>query len=557
MARQLSEAPFGAMNRRKMLGTSTALIGGAIASAAATACGGDAAGSASAAQAPGINVNLNPPVVDVQGGRLRGIREDSTYSFLGVRYAQAERFERPRPVDPWDGVVNAQVYGAVCPHPAQTSVSGDELVFPHRYGIENEDCQYLNVWTQDLNPAAPKPVMVWMHGGGFTNGASNEAFAYDGRSLSEFGDVVVVSVNHRLNIIGTLDLAAYGAEYSHSRYTGTEDLVACLQWVHDNIEAFGGDPNNVMIFGQSGGGGKVARMLHTPAANGLYHRISAQSGGSSMFRDTDPAQSIRNQQAIAAHVLRNLNLTGSQITRLKEVPYVELIEAGNAALQSAAQEVGVNRLGWSVIADDQYMMREFTDYADGVSLMTGAVFAEFGGNLQTGDWKNDWTAEEIDSRLTERFGSQKNDVVSEFNQQFPQMKTQDVLFYAGSSRGKSLLDRKLEEGTTPVYNYLFTWEYPINGGIAAFHCSELAFNFHALEVPQIALATGGSPEAMALQDKVAQAWVNFARTGNPSQPGLEWNPYTPDDPQAMVFDTTSESRALRDETLVELMEDAG
>ena len=158
-------------------------------------------------------------------------------SFLGIRYAEAERFGLPKAVQPWEGIKNAQVWGPVCPSPEQTTVGSDELVFPHRYWVANEHCQYLNVWTQNLTPAAKKPVMVWMHGGGFTNGSSMESYAYDGRTLSEFGDVVVVSVNHRLNILGTLDLSAYGPQYANSRYTGTADLVAALQWVHDNIEA--------------------------------------------------------------------------------------------------------------------------------------------------------------------------------------------------------------------------------------------------------------------------------------------------------------------------------
>ena len=173
---------------------------------------------------------------------MRGLREGTTSSFLGIRYAEAERFGAPKPVQPWTGIKNAQVWGPVCPSPEQTTVGADEIVFPHRYWIANEHCQYLNVWTQNMTPAAKKPVMVWMHGGGFTNGSSMESYAYDGRTLSEFGDIVVVSVNHRLNILGTLDLSAYGSQYANSRYTGTADLVAALQWVKENIEAFGGDP---------------------------------------------------------------------------------------------------------------------------------------------------------------------------------------------------------------------------------------------------------------------------------------------------------------------------
>jgi para-nitrobenzyl esterase len=556
-----SSHKFGSMDRRQMLGT--ALISGAAAVALQSelAFGAEKAGGAATAvkSTSAVNPNLNPPVVSVKGGKLRGLREGKTYSFLGIRYAEAERFGQPKPVSSWENVKSAQVYGAVCPSPIPTAVSGDELVFPHRYWTANENCQYLNVWTQNLTPATKKPVMVWMHGGGFTNGASMEGYAYDGRSLSEFGDVVVVSVNHRLNIIGTLDLSAYGPQYPNSRQTGMADLVASLQWVHDNIEAFGGDPNNVMIFGQSGGGGKVVRLMHMPVAKGLFHKVSAQSGSAS-YRGTDPAKSIEAQQAVAAQVLKNLNLTGSQIDKLKAVPYLELLAAGTAAQQEVAREQGIAVGGWNPIADDVYVMREFCDWADNIPVMSGTTFSEMQGTMTRGDGrKNEWSQAEIDENLTKTFGAKKDDAVAEFKQAFPRKKVQDVLYYAGASRGssKTLLARKLEKGKTPVYNYLFAWEYPINGGTTAFHCSELAFCFHALNVPQIHTATGGSPVAMALQDKVAGAWVHFAKTGSPSTPSLEWRPYTPDNPQAMIFDTVSESRPLHDDKLVSMLPSFG
>jgi para-nitrobenzyl esterase len=528
-----------------MLGATTALVGGAVAGMTGTAFAQDAKTTPAAAKAA-TGPNLHPPVVSIKSGQLRGLREGKTYSFLGIPYAEADRFELPKPVQPWTGVKSAQVWGAVCPAPDQTSVGSDELVFPHRYW---------NVWTQNPNPPVKKPVMVWMHGGGFTNGSSMEGYAYDGRSLSEFGDVVVVSMNHRLNIIGTLDLSAYGPEYASSRYTGTADLVAALEWVRDNIASFGGDPGNVMIFGQSGGGGKVVRMMHMPVAKGLFHKVSAQSGSAS-YRGTDPATSIKQQQAIAAHTLKHLNLTGDQIDKLKAVPYHDLILAGTAALQSAAQELGVARLGWNPIADDKYVMRELCDWAADIPLIAGTVFSEMQGTLTRGDGrKNEWTQKEIDDHLTEAFGDNAAAVVAEFKKAFPRKKVQDVLYYAGASRSgpKNVLAEKLEHGKTPVYNYVFAWEYPIDGGITAFHCSELAFCFHAGNVPQIHNATGGGPVAMALQDKVARAWVNFARHGNPSQPGLDWKPYTTADPQAMVFDTVSESVALRDDKLVSML----
>jgi para-nitrobenzyl esterase len=495
-------------------------------------------------------------VAQTKCGKLRGLREGTTLSFLGIRYAEAERFGLPKPVQPWEGTRNAQVWGPVCPAPEQNTVSSDELVFPHRYWVANEHCQYLNVWTQHLSPAAKKPVMVWMHGGGFTNGSSMESYAYDGRTLSEFGDVVVVSMNHRLNILGTLDLSAYGPQYASSRYTGTADLVTALQWVQENVEAFGGDPTNVMIFGQSGGGGKVVRMMHMPAAKGLFHKVAAQSGGNNTYRTTEVAASIKAQQAIAAHTLKNLNLAGDQIDKLKTVPYSALITAGIAALRSAAPEVGRPTLNWEVIADDQYVMREFCDWAESIPLMAGAVFSEMQGTLTRGDGrKNEWSQKEVDDQLTAAFSAKKPDIVTEFKQAFPRKKVQDVLYFAAASRPgvKNLLNRKLEKTKAPVYNYVFAWEYPINGGITSFHCSELAFCFHALSAPQIKTATGGGPVALALQDKVSQAWINFAKTGNPSHPTLDWKPYTKADPQAMVFDAVSESVSLRDDKLVSLL----
>jgi len=558
MANVRSDSIWSSMNRRKMLGTGVGVLGGAVAGTAGRAFAQEKPSSAVAAKAPGAatSPNLSPPVVAVKGGRLRGLREGKTYSFLGVRYAEAERFGQPKPIQPWDGIRNAQAWGAVCPIPVQSAVGADELVFPHRYWIQNENCQYLNVWTQNLSSTVKKPVMVWMHGGGFTNGSSIEAYAYNGRSLSEFGDVVVVSVNHRLNILGTLDLSAYGAEYANSRHTGMADLVACLEWIRDNIEAFGGDPGNVMIFGQSGGGGKVVRLMHMPAAKGLFHRVCAQSG-STNYRNTDPAASIKTQQALAAATLKNLNLTGSQIDKLKTVPYLELLAAGTAAARELRTGGGG---GWNPIADDQYVMREFCDWADAIPLMAGTVFSEMQGTLtRADDRKNEWTQKEINDHLTITFGDKKDQVVAEFRQAFPRKKVQDVLYYAGASRGgaKNVLARKLEKGKTPVYNYLFAWEYPINGGITAFHCSELAFCFHALNVPQINTATGGGPLAMALQDKVSRAWVNFAKTGNPGQPGLEWRSYTPDNPQAMVFDTVSQCYPLHDDKLASLLPATG
>ena len=548
---QSSESIF--MNRRT-------LLGGALAGMAIEPAPAMGAKTVDGASSP----NLNPPVVQVTGGKLRGFRDGKTSTFLGIPYAEAERFEMPKAGKPWDGIKSAQAWGPVCPIPEQNRPGPDEFVFPHRYWLQNEACQALNIWTQNASASVKKPVTVWMHGGGFTNGSSMESYAYDGKNLSEFGDVVVLSLNHRLNIIGTMDLSAYGAQYENSRYTGMADLVAALQWVQQNIAQFGGDPGNVTIFGQSGGGSKVTRLMHMPVVKGLFHKAIAQSGGGLNYRTVEPATAIKRQQAIAAATLKQLGLDGSEIDKLKKVPYKDLIIAGTAAAREVAQAAGGGAGGrggggggWDVIADDKYVMRELCDWADTIPLMAGTAFSEMQGTMTRGDGrKNEWSQAEIDENLTKAYGEKKAQVVAEFQKAFPRKKVQDVLYFANGSRPgvKQTLAWKLEKGKTPVWNYLFAWEYPVDGGITAFHCSEIAFAFHNVNEPHIRVATGGAPVALALQDKVAGAWLSFAKLGNP---GAGFKPWTAAEPNTMVFDTVSECKPLRDDQLITLMGNTG
>lgn len=488
---------------------------------------------------------LNPPIVEVEQGLLRGYMDESTYAFLGVPYASVpERFVMPEKAESWEGVRDAQAYGPVCPIPAQTSVGADEMVWPHRYWIQNEDCESLNIWTQNLDSEAKKPVMVFIHGGGFTNGSSIESYAYEGKNLSEYGDVVIVTLNHRLNALGYLDLSAYGDEYKNSVNLGVADLVAALQWVQDNIESFGGDPDNVTIFGQSGGGRKVMSVLHCPDAEGLVDKAIIES--SNMTFNTR-----ENSQAVAAQTLANLGLDETQVEELKTVPVDDLIAAATEALS----QVGA---AWIPILDNEYLMEDYCDWAADVPIMVGSVFTEQTSTFKIGDGrKNEWTDEEIKANLTERYGDNADAIAEEFAKVFPSKNVADAYFYAPSYRllVQNILEQKLENATAPVYNYLFAYEAPVNGGTTAFHCSELIYAFHNVEVPILTRATGGSEntDALKVQDTVANAWLNFAKTGNPSQEGLEWLPYTPDEPNVMLLDVESTCGVLGDETLTELM----
>lgn len=500
---------------------------------------------------PALAANYDPPVVKVQGGELMGFQDGGTYCFRGIQYATAGRFEQPRPVEPWEGVKAAQTYGAVCPIIDPTpwtaeQVNQDEFVWPHRYWIQDENCLNLNVWTQSLDPAAKKPVMVFFHGGGFNNGSSIEAYAYDGKNLSEFGDVVTVSVNHRLNVLGCLDLSAYGEEYKNSANIAMADLVAALEWVRDNIESFGGDPERVMIFGQSGGSTKTVLMYYIPAAEGLFSCGAGQSsGGASTMNPGDSARA-------AAIILEKLGLSETQVDQLKTVPYDQLIQVATEALKQVSEEVGYN-VAWRPTKDGEFILEDWADFAKDKPLIIGSVFSEREGTLHKGTGKNEWSEEEALQNLKAAYGEDAEKVTAEFSRLFPDKKAQDALYY-NDRRGvvNNVRARKAATGA-PVYNYLFSFEQPVNGGITPFHCCELTYVFHNVGLPECAIATGGTPECYEVQDAMARAWVNFAYTGDPSQEGLEWKPWTEEEQSAMIFDVNSRCVTLDDEALCELV----
>jgi len=503
----------------------------------------------------GFAANYDPPIVEVDAGQLRGFMDGDIYNFRGVPYATAERWQQPQPYPAWEGVRDAQAYGPISPISPPSQVSGGEFVFPHRYWVQNEEeCMNLNVWTPTLDPEATKPVMVFFHGGMYSNGSSIEGYAYEGKNLSEFGDVVVVTVNHRLNVLGALDLSAYGEEYANSRNIVIADLVAALQWIQDNIEVFGGDPDRVMIFGQSGGSGKTTSLLHCPATEGLYHRAVTMSDGTPEWMT--PGDSAR----VAEVILEKFDLDGTQIDELKAIPYIDLIRVANEALSEVARELGRGFMTWAPTPDGTFIleMDTWAEHTKDMPIMIGSVFSEIVGTMGE-EGKNEWTDEEVEAKLLEKYGDDKDAVVAEFSRLHPNKPVQDVLYYANRARPlRNLTSRyNFVPDSTPVYNYLFSYEYPVNGGVTSFHCSEIAFVFHNVGNPELRLATGGAPEAFALQDKVSQAWINFATTGNPSFDGVQFQPWTPETPNAVVFDITTEATVLDDVVLCDTAQCGG
>ena len=280
---------------------------------------------------PEIQASESTAVVDTESGKVAGYVADGIHIYKGIPYAKAARFMAPEPADKWDGIRSCRHYGPTSPQGARQGYASDETAFAFDWddGYTGEDCQRVNIWTPGINDGKKRPVMVWLHGGGYSAGSGQELPSYDGTNLARKGDVVVVTLNHRLNVLGFLDLSAFGDKYADSGNAGLLDIIAALQWVHNNIGNFGGDPDNVTIFGQSGGGSKVSTLTATPAAAGLFHKAIVQSGSTlrSMSKD--------DSQAIGIAILDELGIAPAQIEKLNDVPYAELLDAGTRAIARA------------------------------------------------------------------------------------------------------------------------------------------------------------------------------------------------------------------------------
>ena len=481
------------------------------------------------------------PIVEPSLGRLRGFRLESSYIFQGIRYATAKRFQAPVPEGPWEGVRDALWYGHVCPLLDPNSPAMD-LLIPHRFWPESEDCLSLNVWSQCLDRDAKKPVMVWLHGGGYATGSSIEMVAYDGANMSRFGDCVVVTLNHRLNILGYFDLSSYGERFENSGNAGQADIVAALKWVRANIAAFGGDPNNVTLFGQSGGGGKIVSLMQTPAADGLFHKGILMSGGAGapMFR------AERRDREIAELLIAELG--GEDVSVLETVPFAKLSEAFHA-IGPALREKGIVAQ-WAPLANDWYLGDPWdvgwTNHAKTVPLMAGTVIAEWGfaGNVPD---KDEIAPEKRREILAEQYGEHTDELIEAFKAAYPGKNELILKTMANRLDILEFCRRRDEAGCAGTWNYLFTYDFPYDGGMPAWHCSDIPYAFHNID--KVAICNGNL-KSEDLQRAYFGAYMQFARTGSPNGYDLkEWPPYTAAYPATMFFDEESGARVNADATL--------
>ena len=486
----------------------------------------------------GMAQNDAQMVVRTESGLVKGFDHEGSIGFLGIPYAKVERFMPPQPVAKWDTV-------RVCDHwgpQAMQNTWGKKLSEAEM----SEQCCVLNVWTTDTK--AKKPVMVWLHGGGFDSGTS----AWDpGMKLAQH-DVVVVSVNHRLNILGFLDLSACSDKYKYSGNVGMLDVVQALQWVQKNISQFGGDPSNVTIFGESGGGGKVGTLLCMPPAKGLFHKAIVMSG------TILNVNTKKMTEELGQAVLKELNIDAKDIDKINDVPYEELYAAGQRAM---AASIGTRKPGTPMMwgfgptPDGKMVLQQpfqngFAKISDNIPIMIGTTFNE----LQPLRYDKEMTLDEARRELMKTFGWDTQAYIKAFAEAYPDYTPQDLLSIDWLFRPKTIItaDEIAESRNAKTWMYMFTWRSPVNKG--SVHGHELKFCFNTLhragkDLPE------PSADDQKLADTMSSVWAQFAKTGDPNIPTLPaWQPYTKANGELMEFNHQCQIRHNHDRKLAELID---
>lgn len=499
-------------------------------------------------------------VVETSSGRIRGFKRNGVYTFRGVPYGAStsgsRRFMPPAPPDPWTGIRNALAYGRVCPQEdsahfitdGQNLAPSDEDAFLLHRGcaisVPGEDCLRVNLWTPEIHGRGKRPVMVYMHGGGYAAGSGHDLLSYDGESLARNHDVVVVNHNHRLNVYGYLNLAAVGGEqFSDSANVGMLDIIAVLEWVRTHISTFGGDPGNVTIFGQSGGGGKVAALMAMPGAKGLFHRAVIQSGP--FLR----ALSSEYSQEVAEALLKELGLAKGQVSELQKIPVDRLSGAATEAARKTratrtATTGSFGETGWGPTVDGRSLLNHPFD-PDGLAvsshipLITGTNLNESTNGLDR-PGVTDMTVDEMVRLVREAYGVQSGAIIDAYRAEYPTATPFRLWAAIDASRWRipafAQATRKAALGAAPAFSYIYSWRTPaLDGRPGPFHAAEISFVFDNAGICDHYSA--GDPSALVLSKQMSTAWVSFARTGNPNHGGLQnWPAYTPDTRRTMYFD---------------------
>jgi para-nitrobenzyl esterase len=488
-------------------------------------------------------------IADTTYGKLRGRTEDGIHVFRGVPYGAdtsgKHRFMPPQKPLPWTGTRDALEWGHVAPQPLP---SGNydytrACQWATQPGGKGEDCLVLNVWTPGLKDGGKRAVLFSIHGGGYTTGTSHNP-VFDGRALARRSNVVLVTVNHRLGALGYLHLGEFAPDFAESGVVGQMDLVAALQWVHDNIENFGGDPSRILIFGQSGGGSKVCHLMAMPAAKGLFQRAAAESGASLRSGSRD------NAAKSAERLMAQLALPKSRFRELQEVPF-EMIIGAQAASGAPFGPI----VDGAIVPRDPFDPDAPAISAD-VPMMAGSNLHD--SNLSRTNFSIDDAAPQ--EQLKTPMGDDTAHIWAAYRDADPKATAAQLWARIVSDQGirattRTLIERKAALGRAPTFLYLLKWPAPfMSGRYGSVHGTDVPLIFHN---PELWPLTAGSGESQILADRMSDAFVAFAKTGSPATPELPWEAYDQSSKPTMVFDTQSGVKNDPDRSLLSLLPQRG
>ncbi len=486
-------------------------------------------------------------IAETTSGKIRGFIDRGACAFKGIPYGRspdgAQRWRPPMPPEPWTGIRDALEYGHRAMQNENTFGAAPE-VFELYSGRETlpigENCLVLNLWTPALDDAR-RPVMLWLHGGAFVSGSGSTPWS-EGANLARKNDVVVVTINHRLGALGYLHLEDLsGEEFAGAGLAGMFDIIAALRWVRENVAGFGGDPDNVMLFGESGGGAKISVLMAMPAAQGLFHRAIIQSGPAVQMASREEAS------ATAKQLLYELGLSPARAGELRRIPAERILAAQGAVMAKISRMSFMQRLrvGFNPVVDGKHFPAgPFEPVAPRISasipLMIGTNRDEMRLFFARHEWFDNLDEAAMGERLREFVGPRAAEIAAAYRRARPGDSPRELFSAIASDAGMRIpslktAERKLALNGAPVFVYLFTWNTPVLGGVLGSpHTLEIPFVFDMVESSRL---TGDSERRFALADKMSRTWAAFARSGDPNNDAIpDWPAYTLQERATMIFD---------------------